>query len=150
MTWVATIMVSHILNIKSSPICFLKEKKREQGKHTSSNVRTTKFSSPSNIITGTSNPQNSRILPKISNHSFFTSSLQTHNCLHIPQGLAGGHTSVATATALNALTPPSVTAFPKATRSAHVPTGYDAFSTLAPVVMESSAPRTAAPTRNLL
>ncbi len=46
----------------------------------------------------------------------------THNCLHMPQGLAGGEISVATATALNFLWP-SVTALPNATRSAQVPTG---------------------------
>lgn len=46
----------------------------------------------------------------------------THNWRHMPQGLAGGAMSVATATLLNFLWP-SVTALPKATRSAHVPTG---------------------------
>lgn len=51
----------------------------------------------------------------------------------MPQGLAGGLMSVATATARK-LRYPSVTAFPKATLSAQVPTGYDAFSTLAPLM----------------
>jgi hypothetical protein len=57
----------------------------------------------------------------------------TNNCLHIPHGLAGGLISVATATALNLICP-CVTAAPNATLSAHVPTGYDAFSTFAPSI----------------
>ena len=48
--------------------------------------------------------------------------VKTHNCLHMPQGLAGGEMSVATAMARKSRTP-EVTAVPKATRSAHVPTG---------------------------
>lgn len=76
----------------------------------------------------------------------------THNCLHIPQGLAGGDMSVATPSALNMpiLKPPAVlvTALPKATRSAQVPTGYAAFSTLAPSMYSPSSVRIDAPTRN--
>jgi len=67
---------------------------------------------------------------------------RTYNCLHIPQGLAGGLISVATAKAatfppaplilspstllsypLSTLIFPSTTTFPRATLSAHVPTG---------------------------
>lgn len=41
------------------------------------------------------------------------------------------------------------TAFPTVVVSAHAPTGYDAFSMFAPVIMTSSAAeRTAQPTRN--
>jgi hypothetical protein len=39
-------------------------------------------------------------------------------------------------------------AVPNATRSAHVPTGYEAFSTLAPVKNSPDWERRAAPTRN--
>lgn len=65
------------------------------------------------------------------NHQHHQIVVNTHNCLHMPQGLAGGLISVATAMARNFLMP-LVTAVPKATRSAHVPTGYAAFSTFAP------------------
>jgi len=45
-------------------------------------------------------------------------------CLHIPQGLAGGEMSVATARArMSPLRAPSTTAVPRAVRSAQVPTG---------------------------
>lgn len=57
----------------------------------------------------------------------------SYNCLHIPQGDAPGVISVATATALNDRCPAAM-AVPKATRSAQVPTGYEAFSTLTPVM----------------
>ncbi|KAF3075799.1 hypothetical protein CFAM422_002363 [Trichoderma lentiforme] len=75
-------------------------------------------------MTGVCREQNSRMLQP-------SDRTRTHNCLHIPHGLAGGLISVATAIARNVLMP-LVTAVPKATLSAHVPTGYDAFSTLAP------------------
>jgi hypothetical protein len=45
-------------------------------------------------------------------------------CLHIPQGLAGGEISVATARArISPRLAPSTTAVPRAVRSAQVPTG---------------------------
>lgn len=68
------------------------------------------------------------------------------NCLHIPHGELGGLTSVATPIARN-LVFPSVIAFTSAVRSAQIPTGYEAFSTLAPVTHEPSSQRSAAPTR---
>lgn len=135
---------------------------------------TTYAPSLSNMSIGVSSSQNSRILqnvqlalvriihPSKSSHlqsttpdfNLHCTSLEkhnrhgrTHNCLHIPHGLAGGEISVATATALNFLCP-SVTAFPNATRSAQVPTGYAAFSTFAPSIYWSSCVRIEAPTRN--
>jgi len=57
------------------------------------------------------------------------------NCLHMPHGLQNSLMSVATAIALMSpyLTPCTI-AVPRATRSAQVPTGYEAFSTLAPLM----------------
>lgn len=55
--------------------------------------------------------------------------------------------SVATAMALKSLCPPT-TAVPKATLSAQVPTGYDAFSTFAPSIYWPALVRIVAPTRN--
>ena len=57
------------------------------------------------------------------------------NCRHMPHGEQCSFMSVATATARNEpRVYPECTAVPNATRSAHVPTGYEAFSTLAPVM----------------
>jgi hypothetical protein len=67
----------------------------------------------------------------------------------MPQGLHGASTSVATLIALNFLKP-CTTAVPIATRSAQVPTGYEAFSTLAPLIKRPSTVRRVAPTRNWL
>ena len=58
------------------------------------------------------------------------------NCLHIPHGLAGSPDGVLVATARALIVPylaPAATAVPNAHRSAHVPTGKEAFSTLTPV-----------------
>jgi hypothetical protein len=88
---------------------------------TSSSVLITNSPSRSNMIMGVSGSQNSLM-----------------NCLHIPHGLAGlpGAEFVATARALRSpYFRPCTTAVPRATRSAHVPTGYAAFSTLAPMMM---------------
>jgi hypothetical protein len=65
----------------------------------------------------------------------------------MPHGLAGGLISVATARALNFLSP-WLTAAPIATLSAHVPTGYDALSTFTPSINWSLSVRTQEPTRN--
>lgn len=100
------------------------------------------LSSPSNMNIGVSSKQNSRI-----------------NCLHIPHGLAGGLTSLLTATARTsgiAGRAKLATSAARAQRSAHVPTGVDATSTLAPAKRvcvlpgAGAAMRTLAPTRKLL
>ena len=66
----------------------------------------------------------------------------------MPQGLHGLSVFVATAIALKAPSrSPDAIAVPNATLSAHVPTGYAAFSTLAPVIaVEESFNSTAQPT----
>src|SRR5690606_7362513 len=68
-------------------------------------------------------------------------------CRQIPQGGVASGASVATATAVNSRCP-ATTAAPRATRSAQVPAGYDAFSTLQPSTMLPSAQSSAAPTWN--
>lgn len=71
-------------------------------------------------------------------------------CLHMPQGLAGGEMSVATARArMSPRRAPSTTAVPRAVRSAHVPTGYAAFSTFAPRTSSPDFKSREAPTLNL-
>lgn len=86
---------------------------------TCSNVFTTWCPSLLNMKTGISSPQNSLM-----------------NWRHIPHGLAGSVAFVATANALNApARRPEDIAVPMATRSAQVPTGYAAFSTLAPEIV---------------
>lgn len=82
-------------------------------------VLTMNFPSLLNMKTGVSNPRNSR-----------------RYCLHIPHGLQKSSMSVETPMALkDPMRWPICTAVPMATRSAHVPTGYEAFSMLAPFTM---------------
>ena len=95
--------------------------------------------------------QRARTIPNVERDHTSQNSLK--NCLHIPQGLAGGVMSVATAMArMSPFFAPYIisqtirsrrwnrhseyctwiTAVAIVTRSAHVPTGYAAFSTFAP------------------
>jgi len=80
-------------------------------------------------------------LPSLLNIKIGVSKLRNSlkNCLHIPHGEQKPSISVATPTALKDPSVwPWITAVPKATRSAQVPTGYAAFSTFAPTMMEGS------------
>lgn len=105
---------------------------KETGWLTLSSVIMTYWSWLSNMMIGVSSTQNSLMLQRsivssysVSQDRTYPRCVETHNCLHMPQGLAGGLISVDTAMALKVLTglPCLVTALPMATRSAHVPTG---------------------------
>jgi len=69
-----------------------------------------------------------------------------NTCRQIPHGGVGTSASVAITRASNSLSP-RATAAPTATRSAHEPAGYDAFSTLHPSTTIPFEVSSAAPTR---
>jgi hypothetical protein len=68
-------------------------------------------------------------------------------CRHIPQGGVGSSADVAIVIVRKVRTPRAI-ADARAARSAHVPAGNAAFSTLQASVMLPSVPRSAAPTWN--
>jgi hypothetical protein len=70
----------------------------------------------------------------------------SNTCRHIPQGGVGSSASVAMAMATKHRFP-RATAADTALRSAHIPAGNEAFSTLHPSETLPSADSTAAPTR---
>lgn len=72
------------------------------------------------------------------------------NCLHAPQGLRYWLLMDPEIAILVIFLFPSLIAFTTAVRSAHIPSPYDAFSTLQPEYMVPSSHRNAAPTLKLL